>query len=441
MSLSETELTSRLMLLGLAKQAYAAGTEADSTAIPERLRSRYQRAVAAWGESREESPLRQARRDAQAVAHLSALQGMARLGMVTIARLLQELEPYRFRWVLAAPAVRSGAPGARGRDRLCQPGPGPGDQAVRSSGLGSRQWSRRRRDWWEGERAVSAETAGFTNEGATMADPLGSLPTITGREARLAQAIRSAAWQGPITQGLGWLAEFLGDALEVGEVGYLETLSGLKRPGVIAQVRSPSHQVTLGLHLETTLAHALVDRLLGYERADGEQRLQVTPVEWGILTFALARCLNEVEGPSSLSDLILERVGPESFRPEASLSYLTLLWPVRLGEVRSEVRAWVTESFLLAAARKTVAITSSSPDFTRFSGLGTRWCAVGGLATLPRGLSMLRVGGGGADRWVSPDGHRGQPCGPGHARPEKSDRPAPDPLPPCTSVRGRAADR
>lgn len=94
---SETELTGRLMLLGLAKQAYAAG---DSAAIPERLLSRYRRAAAAWGESREESPLRQARRDAQAVAHLSALQAMARLGIATLARLLQDLEPYRFRWVL-----------------------------------------------------------------------------------------------------------------------------------------------------------------------------------------------------------------------------------------------------------------------------------------------------------------------------------------------------
>lgn len=239
---------------------------------------------------------------------------------------------------------------------------------------------------------MSTEAPGFPDEDSTTIDPLASLPTISGREARLAQAIRSASWQGPITQGLGWLSEFLGYAIEVGEVGYLDTLSGLKRPGVIAQVRSPAHQVTLGLHLETTLAHALVDRLLGYDRADGEQRLQVTPVEWGILTYALARCLNEIEGPSALSDLILERVGPESFRPEASLSYLTLLWPVRLGEVRSEVRAWVTESFLLAAARKTGSINSSQRDFTRLSFLASRWCAIGGLATLPRGLSMLRVG-------------------------------------------------
>src|SRR5690606_23657403 len=92
---------------------------------------------------------------------------------------------------------------------------------------------------------------------------------------------------------------------------------GLEDVGVVAQVSWPGRSSRLGLGIETPLVHTLIDRLLGYERRAGEERLQVTPVEWGILSFILARTLDEFAGAAAGAgvvgppELLLDRVGPE----------------------------------------------------------------------------------------------------------------------------------
>ncbi len=63
---------------------------------------------------------------------------------------------------------------------------------------------------------------------------------------------------------------------------------------MIAVLAWPRLSTRLGLGLEMPLAHALVDRLLGFDRQTGEERLQITPVEWGILSFAVAGTLSRM---------------------------------------------------------------------------------------------------------------------------------------------------
>ncbi len=76
--------------------------------------------------------------------------------------------------------------------------------------------------------------------------------------------------------------------MEVGRPDVLWRAAGLGRPALVAQMSWPRLATRLALGIETPVAHAVVDRMLGFERFDEEARLQLTPVEWGILTFVLA---------------------------------------------------------------------------------------------------------------------------------------------------------
>ena len=83
------------------------------------------------------------------------------------------------------------------------------------------------------------------------------------------------------------------------------------RTGVVAPLVWPRLSTRLGIGLETTAAHAVVDRLLGFDRPIEASRLQVTPVEWGILTYTLAeslRTLRDRPGPLGPWDLLIDRV-------------------------------------------------------------------------------------------------------------------------------------
>src|SRR5207248_486529 len=93
----------------------------------------------------------------------------------------------------------------------------------------------------------------------------------------------------------------------------------------------------------------LVDRLLGYERLPGEDRLQITPVEWGLLTYGLARTFERLaERPGSLGpwDLVLDRVGPDPFVTQDLGRVLTVRWPTRLGNVSGSIRLWLPETLV-----------------------------------------------------------------------------------------------
>ena len=99
---------------------------------------------------------------------------------------------------------------------------------------------------------------------------------------------------------------------------------------------------------------AVVDRLLGYDRMPEEGRLQVTPVEWGILTFAVAETLARLEGRAGVLgpwDFTLDRVGPDLFDSAGLGAIVTVRWPVRIGPITGSVRLWLPETlFQLAAA-------------------------------------------------------------------------------------------
>ena len=64
---------------------------------------------------------------------------------------------------------------------------------------------------------------------------------------------------------------------------------------MIAHLTAPRLSKRLAIGIENALAHAVVDRLLGFDRAFAESRLQLTPVEWGIWTFLILRALDGLD--------------------------------------------------------------------------------------------------------------------------------------------------
>jgi flagellar motor switch protein FliN/FliY len=161
---------------------------------------------------------------------------------------------------------------------------------------------------------------------------------------------------------------------------------------VIAHLSWPEHDTRLAFGLENTLAHTIVDRSLGYERFAGEERLQVTPVEWGILTFAAARSLVELGEPRGL---ILDRVGPEPFSIDDLGPIVTLRWSVRIGPHVGSARFWVPEPVL-----ETLLGTVADGDrpghdpatlHRRFKTLGTTWHAVVGTVSRPAGFDLMNM--------------------------------------------------
>jgi type III secretion system YscQ/HrcQ family protein len=171
--------------------------------------------------------------------------------------------------------------------------------------------------------------------------------------------------------------------------------SGLKRPGVIAEFVWPRLETRVALAVDTPLAHAMVDRLLGFDRQPGEDNLQVTPVEWGILTHVAARFLEHLRSSSGLLgpyDLRLDRVGPDPFEPSGLGQICTIRWPVHIGRVTGSLRLWIAEPLVLRA------ISGRAPSVERFEttslpDLDGIWRAVVGTVTLSRGLGGLRPGG------------------------------------------------
>jgi type III secretion system YscQ/HrcQ family protein len=167
----------------------------------------------------------------------------------------------------------------------------------------------------------------------------------------------------------------------------------------VAHLGAPARSSRLGLGLETPLVHALVDRLLGYARDSGAARAPVTPVEAGVVAFALARTLAALGDVPGTAGLVLDRVGPERFDPTGLGRVATLRWPVQVGPVRASARLWLPEALAWdldpPAGETGIMAPADDPQASlrRFAALTGTWHAEAGRATLPWGPGRLRVGG------------------------------------------------
>lgn len=227
--------------------------------------------------------------------------------------------------------------------------------------------------------------------------PLGDLPKVGRRTAALSHRLARTATAGQIADAFPWLSGALAGDGELGVPEVLPRASGLLRTGAVAQLVWTRLSTRVGIGLETTVAHALVDRLLGYDRPVEASRLQVTPVEWGVLTFTLAeslRSLRERPGPLGPWDLLIDRVSSDPFDVSDLGRVVTVRWPLRLGGLEGSVRLWLPET--LAARWLATPFEAPVPAPTpggRLASCVSVWHALAGPLPLPRGLKTLRVGG------------------------------------------------
>ena len=228
------------------------------------------------------------------------------------------------------------------------------------------------------------------------AGPLGLLPSLTRRQVRLMRRLGPDGPRLGPDSILAGLAEVLGGGVVADRFEVHWRGSGLRRPGAVAQLAWPRLSARVGLGIEPALAHAVVDRLLGYERTAAEGRLQITPVEWGILSFVIARGLDRLDrtpGPLGPWDLTLDRVGPDPFDPEGLGPIVTWRWRVRVGPTAASARLWFPESILAAWLNDEPPASdpgTSPGPLGRFADLGSDWRAEAGTVSLPRGLGRLR---------------------------------------------------
>ena len=125
--------------------------------------------------------------------------------------------------------------------------------------------------------------------------------------------------------------------------------AGLRRPGMVAYLIWPRLRTRLALGIDPPLAHAVVDHLLGYERTAAESRLQISPVEWGVLGFLIASGLESLEdqpGPLGPWDLLIDRVGPDPFEVTGLGPVVTWRWRVRVGSIAGSARLWLPEALV-----------------------------------------------------------------------------------------------
>ncbi len=251
---------------------------------------------------------------------------------------------------------------------------------------------------------------------AVDGDPMGGLPQLSLRQLRLERVLLEWSPAGRLPTPLQWLEEWTGAAMTVDRPEILWRAAGLRRANLIAQFTAPRLGTHLALGIEIPLAHAMVDRLLGFDRKLGESRLQLTPVEWGIWSFLILRALDSLDsrpernrdepGPLLAGDLTIDRVGPDPFDTTGLGAIVTVRWSVRLGNVVAAVRLWIAESVvqLWLATPPSAAIEPSSrseslepavgPDVpAKRGGLTSTWRALGGFVAMPQGLKRLRVGG------------------------------------------------
>ena len=228
--------------------------------------------------------------------------------------------------------------------------------------------------------------------------PLGNLPRLNHRQVKLEERLARLSPDRGWPNVLSWLEDWIGTDVVADRPEILWRASGLRRSGMIAQLTWPSRSTRVGLSVETSIAHAVVDRLLGFKRLDAEGRLQLTPVEWGILTFVVARTLErlrEQPGPWGAWELAIDRVGPDMFDLKDLGEVITIRWPLRIGSVTGSARLWVPGSLLARwIGTEPPSFPAPNPDTRqRLNDLVGVWRAEAGTVTMPRGLGKLRVGG------------------------------------------------
>lgn len=216
------------------------------------------------------------------------------------------------------------------------------------------------------------------------------LPRVSKRAVELERLAR--AWQGPgpLSPLFGWLGEtsklpLVLDRPEVDLRG-----AGLTRPALVAQFRLPRLGSRLGLGVEAPIAHAVVDRLLGFDRPFAEQRLQITPVEWGVWTYLITRSLEAIRPNPGLS---IDRVGPDPFDASGLGPIATFRWAARAGEAVGAVRLWVPESLLEIWKAAEPPARPPFPPSPKLRELSADWRAVAGSLHLTAGLKSIRPGG------------------------------------------------
>jgi flagellar motor switch protein FliN len=253
-------------------------------------------------------------------------------------------------------------------------------------------------------------------------EPLDWLPRLSARQVRLERWLAAWTRDGRLPPALEWLELGCGGAVAVDPPEVLWRASGLNRPGMIAHLTLPHHATRLAIGIENALAHAVVDRLLGFDRAFPDTRLQLTPVEWGIWTFLILRALDGLdrgEGPGRPSspdqgrslgpgDLRLDRAGPDPFDPSGLGSIVTIRWGVRVGTVAGSVRLWTPEVLVRQWRESSESATSdrvffgARPAMSEAAGpvglvprgeLSSVWRAEAGTVVMPQGLKRLRTGG------------------------------------------------
>lgn len=221
----------------------------------------------------------------------------------------------------------------------------------------------------------------------TSSGVLGPLPRLSARQVALERRLRPAADPANLARWIDWLQEPIGPLLALGAPEVVPRASGLGKPGLTAQITWPARGARLGLGVETPLIHALIDRLLGFTRQPGEERLPATPIERGLMAYLLARGLSAA---GAAPGLILDRLGPEPFPVEGLGPVVTIRWPAAVGALAGSVRLWLPEGLVDALpARRLVPETVPK----RAEGLGALWKACAAEAVLPRGPGWLRSGG------------------------------------------------
>jgi len=147
------------------------------------------------------------------------------------------------------------------------------------------------------------------------------LPTLTRRQIDLTRRLSRMVGLGRLPACMTWLESWLGEPCALGIPEVLNRAAGLRRGGLVAQFSLPSLAARIGVGVEIPLAHAVVDRLLGFDRPLAESRLQLSPVEWGVWTFLFAKALDQLD---AWPDLYLDRVGPDPFDP-GSLGHINTI--------------------------------------------------------------------------------------------------------------------
>jgi flagellar motor switch protein FliN len=238
----------------------------------------------------------------------------------------------------------------------------------------------------EGPRNVAAPADQATIDDMLVA-PLSDLPQLRSSQMRFERRTRGLAEINDLARRL-----LPGIAIKIGAGEVTDRPTGINRPGVIAQLAWPRLDTRIGVGIETLVAHALVDQLLGFERLPAENYRQITPVEFGVLTFLLARSLDRLDasaGPFGPWDLVIDRVGTDPFDSRDLGAILTWRWFVQIGQVSGSIRLWLPESILNRLEDRTPARSTPRPGF---SSLSSTWHAEAATITLPRGLGRLKVG-------------------------------------------------